>query len=332
MSEVKPTLIKEVLKDPEVPNAWITNFTNWLWDDARGREYTWIITYFTVINAKGYEYKVSFETPVEKFGLTFPFVVKTQSSGVKKVSIYGVEYYPRSKSNYGTSFVVSGSNFHFKSATRYKLEGEVFNIVRLFYSSPQFRNRNEVIITIPLMLKNLYLYNLNDLDAELILTRFAQFLATEKSNAEIRLNTIRNLEPVFLNTNEFHAELSFSDITFKQIARVFCDVVLVKGVSATFLNKHVFEPSFEVQKTISPEFLNKAQIDLRIDSITTLTSSFLNKSNFEVGIVAFRDIRLSFANLNKLDATTQKADALTCSETNWNRFGGVWTGCGTWTL
>ncbi len=331
MSEVKPTLIKEVLRDPEVPNTWMTNFSNWLWDDARGREYTWIIAYFTVITAKGYEYKVSFETPVENFGLTFPFVVKTQSSGVKKVSIYGVDYYARSKSNYGTSFIVSGSNFHFKSATRYKLEGEVFNIVRLFYLSPQFRNSNKLIITIPLMLKNLHLYNLNKLYAGFILTRFASFSALDKPVLEIHLNTIRDLEPVFFNRNELYSELSLLDITFKERTTGFCGVDVVRDLSPQFLNKQAFEQSVEVQRTVNSEFLDKSRIDTHINTSKTLTSNFSDRLTVEAEFSVFRYVNSTLLNRNQFNATIQKVGSSTCSETTWDKFGGAWSTCETWT-
>jgi hypothetical protein len=140
MSEVKPTLVFYEGAEGEVPtNSWLSNFPTGRWIDARDRGWYWIIINF--VNFVGaYEYRVKFDNPTENITLIFPFVVKTSDIGIKKVFIDGVKYQVRNKENYGNMFVVSGQEFKFKVATKYKLSKQTVPILAVEYKQAIFKN------------------------------------------------------------------------------------------------------------------------------------------------------------------------------------------------
>jgi len=140
MSEVKPTLISYEATEETTPlNSWLSNFPTGRWIDAQSRNWYWIMTN-TVAFVSAYEYKVRFDNPVENATLIFPFVVKTSDEGIKKVFIDGVEYQMRSKENYGNRFVVSGQEFRFKIATKYKLSKQAVPILAVEYKQAVFKS------------------------------------------------------------------------------------------------------------------------------------------------------------------------------------------------
>jgi hypothetical protein len=131
MSEAKPTLVYGNVEAPPL-NSWLSNFPSGSWTDAESRGWSWVILgAVSVPNA--YEYRIRFDNPTESFTLIFPYVVKTSDKGVKKVFIDGIEYKVRSEENYGNMFVVSGREFNFKCATKYKLGKRVIPILSLEY-------------------------------------------------------------------------------------------------------------------------------------------------------------------------------------------------------
>lgn len=78
--------------------------------------------------------------PAENTTLIFPFVVKTSDNGIEKVFIDGIEYQVRSKENYGNKFIVSGKEFKFKVATKYKLNKQTVPILVVEYKQAIFKN------------------------------------------------------------------------------------------------------------------------------------------------------------------------------------------------
>jgi hypothetical protein len=138
MSEVKPTLAYYDIQNPP-PNSWLANFSLGKWIDAQNRNWYWImINVVSFISA--YEYKVKFDVPAESTILIFPFVVKTSDKSIEKVFIDGVEYRVRNRENYGNMFVVSGQEFSFKVATKYKLTKQTVPILTLDYKQATFKN------------------------------------------------------------------------------------------------------------------------------------------------------------------------------------------------
>jgi hypothetical protein len=316
VSEVKPTLSKDVLRDPVSPNTWQVNFRYWLWDSSRYREYTWIVAYFTVIFAKGYEYKISFESPVENFGITFPFVVKTQSPNVKSVFIYGLDYPTRSKSNYGTSFVVSGSHFHFKSATKYKLDGEVFNIVRIFYFSPKAKNINKFVATIPTYLKQLHIYNQNSFTLLVIPNYIISVNQKDISNIDTDLFA-EITEPIF-------------SAFFREISHNWFDLISTRNISPVLFSKSLFDVYPHNTKNLTLyAFKTREFADVGLNTVRTINPHFTDKTNLTSTLTL--TISGEFKNINEFNVSGTTAVA-NCINTTWNRFGGEWTSCGTWKL
>jgi hypothetical protein len=141
MSEVKPTLIYLEEIDEQTPplNSWLSTFPTGKWIDVKNINWFWII--INAVNVpSSYEYRIRFDNLVEDITLIFPFVVKTLDNGVKKVFIDGIEYQARSKENYGDRFLVSGQEFKFKVATKYKLSRQAVPILRLEYKQATFKS------------------------------------------------------------------------------------------------------------------------------------------------------------------------------------------------
>ena len=351
MSEVKPTLVKDVLRDPVPPNTWLANFPRWLWGSSKYREYTWIISYFAVISAKSYEYKISFEKPVEKFGLVFPFVVKTQSPNIKGVFIYGVEYPVRSGTNYGTSFIVSGSYFHFKSATRYKLDGEVFNIVRIFYFSPQLKNKSKIVVVIPAYIKHIYIYNLNFAGCFIIPNRIINITQKGKSKLSLDILATRSINPEFSSKYYLYTDFtgSISAVIFKERQNTWFDLNVIRNENAVFISKSFGGVNLLVSKNLKPEFVDKSAISLNLVVANGINSEFKSKVFVEISLsvikvinptflnrnilfsVGITTISPMFVNSNKFTVMVFNSSA-SCSNTSWNRFGGEWLTCGAWKL
>lgn len=142
MSEVKPTLIQATESEKLTPpNSWLSNFPTGKWIDAQSRDWFWVRVN-SIRFASAYEYIVRFDSPVENATLIFPYVVKTSNSGIKKAFIGGVEYRVRSNENYGDMFVVSGQNFAFKIATKYKISKQTVPILSVEYKQAIFKNIN----------------------------------------------------------------------------------------------------------------------------------------------------------------------------------------------
>jgi len=140
MSEVKPTLVSYSAVEETVPlNSWLSNFPSGKWIDAQSRSWYWIMVNAVSVPS-AYEYRVKFDVFAENMTLVFPFVVKTSDKSVKKVFIGDVEYKVRSKENYGDRFMVSGQEFSFKVATRYKLTKQTVPILMLGYKQAVFKS------------------------------------------------------------------------------------------------------------------------------------------------------------------------------------------------
>ncbi len=304
MSEVKTTLVKEVLRDTDTPNTWKINFPRWLWFSARNRGYTWISTVFSNIFLKSYEYRLSFDRPVANFGFTFPFVVKTNSAGVKDVFIYGVNYTPRSKANYGTSFIVSGSDFHFKSATRYKLEGDVFNILKLFYTLPQLTSKNELFaLTNAIRSADIYFYDTNLVHASVVCVCLLH--PTFKDNLSISVSLIKDEGTAFVFTKRVFGDFDLSVI--RTLSSRFSDKPylefnhnVLRKLSSEYLTVNKLHTDISSARTFSLFFVEKPDILTDLKAVRNLTAELLNRNHIQLNPLLKRPISSHFANRNKM--------------------------------
>jgi hypothetical protein len=204
MSEVKPTLVYSNAHDETVPiNSWLINFPSEKWIDAQSRNWFWVI-----INVIGlvdaYEYRIRFDAPAENMTLIFPYVVKTSSSGVKKAFIDGAEYKVRSKQNYGDRFVVSGQDFSFRIATKYKLTKRTIPILTLEYKQAVFRSKE-------------------------FLT--SEYIRLRYTTSEF--NTFKTIETDYIATRNTQALYITSNT-------VICNCIATCTISSTFNNVNVF--------------------------------------------------------------------------------------------
>ncbi len=184
MSEVKPTLVRvsDTASENILPNSWRSNFPNKKWSDASNRGYLWVVYNRSILfNVKSYEFRIKFNEPVRDFFLSFPVVVKTSNDGVHEIFINSTRYNKRSKVNYGTGFTISGSEFYFKVATRYKLSGRVYPIVYIYYNKAVF-------------------YNLNNLN--------------------VGFRGYTEIEPVFTNKNVLYSSVIYLNPTFTNVNRL----------------------------------------------------------------------------------------------------------------
>ncbi len=302
MSEVKPTLVKGVLKETDIPNSWKTNFSNWLWDNAKGRGYTWIMSTFSTIFIKSYEYRLSFEKRVEKFGFTFPFVVKTNSNDVKEVFIYGTGYKTRSGVNYGTSFIVSGLEFHFKLATRYKLEGDVFNTFKIFYILPNVQNRSVLECAIPtLYYVKPYLYNKNTFWASIIYTHFLFSELNHRLKVSLNLQTFRIPNSIF--TNKLFLGFGFE---------------VIRNLNLALINTSIVKSNLEVIKGINSNYLNKNILFIKPLSETYIVINFREASYFLFGLKAVRNTKADILNRNFMHLSLLRQQDIASSILNRN--------------
>ncbi len=205
MSEVKPTLVSYSAGEEIVPtNSWLSNFPSGRWIDAQSRNWYWIMV--NAVNVpSAYEYRVKFDVPAQNIPLTFPFVVKTSDDGVKKVFIDGVDYRVRSKENYGNRFIVSGQEFSFKVATRYKLTRQTVPLLILEYKQAVFKNVNVLTVDNCFVLRRvLPKFDVkHKIDTNLMATRFTQFVFTTSALTTCDYIRIRTTSSTFNNVNVF---------------------------------------------------------------------------------------------------------------------------------
>jgi len=204
MSEVKPTLAFYGTQTPP-PNSWLSNFPTGKWVDAQSRNWYWIMTnVVSVVSA--YEYRIKFDYVAGNMTLIFPYVVKTSNSGIKKVFIYGVEYKVRSKENYGNMFIVSGQEFSFKVATKYKLGKRVVPIVFLEHKHAVFRSVEFLDgFYIRLRYTPSNFNTTNTIWANYIATRSTNPIFITSNSTVCNVITTRNTASTFNNTNIFSA-------------------------------------------------------------------------------------------------------------------------------
>ena len=182
MSEVKPTLVSISVDETLPPlNSWLSNFPTGKWIDAQSRNWYWIMTN-VVVFVSAYEYRVKFDNHVENVKLIFPVVVKTSDEGIKKVFIDGVEYQVRSKENYGNMFIVSGQEFKFKVATKYKLRKQAVPILVTEYKQAVFKS-------------------CEFLDFNYIMLRYTSFGFNTVNKLATSCTAIRTSYPIFITSN-----------------------------------------------------------------------------------------------------------------------------------
>ncbi len=204
MSEVKPKLVSYSVVERTTPaNSWLSNFPSGRWIDAQSRNWYWImVNAVNVLSA--YEYRVKFDVPAENMTLTFPFVVKTSDEGIKKVFIDDVEYRVRSRENYGNRFVVSGQEFSFKVATKYKLPKRTVPIFTLEYKQAVFRNVEFLTSDyIRLRFTSSEFNTIKAIETNYIATRNTQTLFIISNLATCNYTTTRTTSSTFNNVNVF---------------------------------------------------------------------------------------------------------------------------------
>jgi len=204
MSEVKPTLVQAIESGEVIPlNSWLSNFPTDRWIDAQIRGGFWVLVN-TVRVLDAYEYRIRFDVPVENATLIFPFVVKTSDSGIEKAFIDGVEYQVRSKENYGDMFIVSGQEFRFKCATKYKLSKQTVPILTAEYKQAVFEN-------------------INFLDSVYIRLRYYFPELKTVNTVSVDYNAVRNTSPTFITS-----------------ISTTCEYIPIHTTSSTFNNVNVF--------------------------------------------------------------------------------------------
>ena len=204
MSEVKPTLVSYSAVEETVPtNSWLSNFPTSKWIDAQSRNWFWVL--INAVNVpSAYEYRIKFDVPIENTTLIFPFVVKTSNRDIKKVFINGVEYKVRSRENYGNMFVVSGQEFSFKVATKYKLTKQTVPILTLDYKQAVFKSV-EFLTNNYIRLRHLSskFNTVKAMEIDYIATRNIQALYITSNSTACNYITIRTALGTFNNVNVF---------------------------------------------------------------------------------------------------------------------------------
>jgi hypothetical protein len=311
MSEVKPTLVSyEAVEETASQNSWLSNFPSGKWIDAQGRGWYWIM-----INAvsvpSAYEYKIRFDVPTENTILVFPFVVKTSDKGVKRVFINGVEYRVRSKENYGDRFVVSGQEFSFKVATKYKLTKRTAPIITIENKQAVFKTANSLEISSYYVLRQLF--------------------------SEFRV--ISTIDTLLVRT--LHIPLVFISSAF-----VDCQYIVARNTSGLFYNINTIEANQLATRTFSSSFYNTNTIDARPVSVSSVPSLFYNINAIETDYMVARSVNPTFTNSNLMECEYVITHSVlsefininilsapviaNCRDTSWMRFGGVWQSCETW--
>ncbi len=225
MSEVKPKLVSYGAVEGTTPtNSWLSNFPTGKWIDAQSRGWYWIL--INVVNiSSAYEYRIKFDVPADNMTLIFPFVVKTSDEGVKKVFIDNVEYRVRSKENYGNRFIVSGQEFSFKIATKYKLPKRTVPILTLEYKQAVFRSveflTSDYILT--LKYKQAVFRSVEFLTSDYIRLRFTSSEFNTVKAIETSYVVIRNTQALYITSNT-----------------LICNYTAIHTTSSTFNNVNVF--------------------------------------------------------------------------------------------
>ena len=315
MSEVKPTLVKvsDDATEHILPNSWRYNFPNARWSDANNRGYLWVVYSRSVIfNVKSYEFRIKFNEPVSEFFIDFPVVVKTSNEGVSKTFINNVEYNKRNKMNYGTGFVLSGLEFHFKVATRYKLSGRVYPIVYIYYNKSTFKNLN--------------ILNVN----------FSREVKTEAvfTNRNILYNAIININPTFVNVNR----LIYKGMVFISPSFINVNKLITSLANCQNTTWERFGEVWSGCKSWAPPFfigmfVNRNDIATNIMSSNSCEDTTWDRfggawDGCEVWTPPI--ISGTFVNINDIITSITKVG--NCEDTTWDRFGGAWDGCEVWTL
>jgi len=309
MSEVKPTL---VYYDDETPplNSWLGNFPTGKWIDAQSRNWYWIMTN-VVAFVSAYEYRVKFDNPVENATLIFPFVVKTSDEGVKKVFIDGVEYQVRSKENYGNMFVVSGKEFRFKVATRYKLRKQAVPILAVEYKQAVFRS-----------------------------VEFSNLNYIRLRHTSSGFNTAGKITTNYIATRRFGADFITSNSTYCNYIAIRTVPSMFSGVNsfsvptmqrtayqqASFRSVKILEPSYIRQRTYSLDFSMANAIATDYTNIRNIYTDFITSNSIYCDYVIMRVVPSVFGDVSSFSVPV----IANCRDTSWARFGGVWSSCDTW--
>jgi len=245
-TEVKPSLTGDTSSSggDNIVNTWLDNFPNGYWADAEDRGYVWIISNVSYYSTdKGYEYKVHFDSPVSNFVINFPFVVKTSDAVVNSVVIDNTGYNTRSYENYGTSFIISGSYFSFKAGTRFKLSDQALPIVSIYYRSVVFYNSN---------------------------------------NVSVILQSNRNVNPIFNNSNTIYAFLHDRDLfpSFynNNIMKVFFPTILT---NIRFSNVNTGSVKASATRNINPSLNNRNTVFIWLYGLYT-SAEFYSKQVMNV--------------------------------------------------
>jgi hypothetical protein len=351
-TEVKPSLTKETASSSGdgFVNTWLDNFPNGYWADAEGRDYVWIISDISYTpNNKAYEYKVKFDTPVSNFVINFPFVVKTSDHDVNNTAIENVGYKVRSYENYGTSFIISGSSFSFKVATRYKMSDQDLPILRLYYNSNiTFLNKNIITITTQ--------------SRRLISSAF-----NNKNFIHVFLHD-RDMFPVFYNKNmmQVFTPTVLTNTSFVNTNTVSVNIVRKTNINSTFLNENTIFVwlyglytsadfySKQVMDVINLDgfylflnFFTSQREDITPNVLRFVNASYTNSNILTTPLIKQAFIKPVFVNKNTISCAYTRAHisqnvfinsqsmsilcVANCHSTDWSRFGGMWIGCQTWT-
>jgi hypothetical protein len=351
-TEVKPSLTKETSSSSGdgFVNTWLDNFPNGYWADAEGRDYVWIVSDISYTpNSKAYEYKVKFDTPVSNFVINFPFVVKTSDYDINNTAIENVRYNVRSYENYGTSFIISGSSFSFKVATRYKLSDQDLPILRLYYNSnitflnkntitvnPQGRRtispafNNENLIYVFLHDRDVFpvFYNKNSMKV-FIPTVLTNTSFVNINNSLVNILRKRNINPTFLNGNNVFVWLYglYTSVDFytKQVM----DVINLDGYDlfSVFLTSQKENITLDVWRFINASYTNSNTLNTSLIKQVFIAPVFTNENTASCSYTRAHISQSVFINSQNMLILC----VANCYATDWSRFGGMWIGCQTWT-
>jgi hypothetical protein len=333
MSEVKPTLVsvRDEGSEQILPNSWRSNFPNARWSDANNRGYLWVMyNRSAIFNVKSYEFRVKFNEPVSNFFISFPIVVKTLNEGVHETFINSTKYNKRSKINYGTGFTISGSEFHFKVATRYKLSGRVYPIVYVYYNNATFNNLNRL---------NIVGFRTN-IELKPVFT-----------NRNILYNAVIYINPTFINVNRliYKGSVAIStrfinvnnlitslancqNTTWERFGEVWsgCRIWMPSVPVSVFTNRNNLITSFPNCENTTWDRFGEMWIGCEFwVPLTPPSGAFINVNDLKTDIVNTRTSSGEFININNITVEDiRTVDA--CSDTTWDRFGGIWEGCERW--
>ncbi len=311
MSEVKPKLVSYGAGEgTTLANSWLANFPSGKWTDAQNRNWYWVVV--NAVNVpSAYEYRVKFDVPAENTTLTFPFVVKTSDEGVKQVFIDGVEYRVRSKENYGNRFIVSGREFSFKVATRYKLPKQTVPILTLEYKQAVFKTANSLNIDNYFILRQLFpeFRVISTIDAIPVRMPHISLDFISSAFADCYYTVSRNVAGLFHNSNKVEAS---------QFA--------IRNCSSSLYNTNTIDARTVLVFSVPSSFYNINAIETQFIVAWSVNSAFANSNSMECRYAIIRPVLSEFININ----TISEPVIANCRDTSWQRFGGVWQSCETW--